>query len=183
MLNYKDKQKAINSVKTDEILKAVEVANDALYPSYGDSWRNEIDTGPTDPEPGEPVFGTDETGQTFFEFVRSLQINPQQLAHGIHQEPTGWSYPSQEHHDPAEHQQYDPGGGKLYNPLDGGDVVPWDQRPTNDLTISHNYREGPTRTLTDIINIRANELFNSGKKKEAAELLKIGVEAYNLEKA
>ena len=50
------------------------------------------------------------------------------VAHGIHQEPTGWSYPSQEHHDPGEHKQYDPSNAPLYN--DGsGNVVPWDQRP------------------------------------------------------
>ena len=54
------------------------------------------------------------------------------LAHGTHQEPDGWSMPSGTH-DPSEHKQYDPGGGPLFNPLDGGDVVPWDQRP---ITIS-----------------------------------------------
>ena len=55
----------------------LKIANDALYPSYGDSWRDEIDPGPIDPEPGDPVFGVDETGQTFFEFVKQLQINPE----------------------------------------------------------------------------------------------------------
>ena len=58
----------------------LKIANDALYPSYGDAWKNEIDTGPVDPEPGEPVFGVEDDGQMFFDFVKQLQINPQQLA-------------------------------------------------------------------------------------------------------
>ena len=37
----------------------------------------ELDTGPSDPEPGEPVFGVEDGGQMFFDFVKQLQINPE----------------------------------------------------------------------------------------------------------
>ena len=52
--------------------REMQIAEDA----YNEQWRDQVDWGPQDPEPGEPVFGTDETGQTFFEFVKNLQINP-----------------------------------------------------------------------------------------------------------
>ena len=47
--------------------------------AYNEQWRDQVDWGPQDPEPGEPVFGTEEGGQTFFEFVKSLQISPQDV--------------------------------------------------------------------------------------------------------
>ena len=58
------------------------------------------------------------------------------ISHGTHQEPDGWSMPSGTH-DPAEHKQYDPGGGPLFNPLDGGDVVPWDERPKEIASVDY----------------------------------------------
>tara|TARA_R100000458_G_scaffold37912_1_gene35392 strand:+ start:105 stop:614 length:510 start_codon:yes stop_codon:yes gene_type:complete len=86
---------------------------------------------------------------------------PFQSAHGIHQEPTGWSYPSPKHHDPEDHRQHDPGGGELYNPLDGGDVEPWDEDTHGPLTaneemmISNRINE-PLYKVTD-----ADKRFNS----------------------
>ena len=60
---------------------SMKIANDALYPSYGDSWRNEIDIGPSDPEPGDVLFNEQELSpgvfQGGFEFVKDLQINPE----------------------------------------------------------------------------------------------------------
>lgn len=54
------------------------------------------------------------------------------ISHGKHKQPDGWSMPS-DTHDPEDHKQYDPGGEPLFNPLDGGEVLPWDQKP---ITIS-----------------------------------------------
>ena len=56
--------------------REMQIAEDA----YNEQWRDQVDWGPQDPEPGEPVFGTEEDGQTFFEFVKSLQINPELIA-------------------------------------------------------------------------------------------------------
>jgi len=127
-ITVKDLTTAMQIGRDEQRKNNQQIANDALYPSYGDSWKNEIDTGPTDPEPGEPVFGTEEGGQTFFEFVKSLQIDPKQLAHLIHKIPDGFSMPSQQHHDPKEHESFNPSGERMYD--DGsGNVVPWDQRP------------------------------------------------------
>ena len=53
----------------------MQIAEDA----YNEQWRDQVDWGPQDPEPGEPVFGTEEGGQGFFEFVKSLQISPKDV--------------------------------------------------------------------------------------------------------
>jgi len=53
----------------------MQIAEDA----YNEQWRDQVDWGPQDPEPGEPVFGTEEGGQGFFEFVKSLQISPKDI--------------------------------------------------------------------------------------------------------
>ena len=48
------------------------IAGDFEGAAYRDDWRDQIYE-PEDPKPGDPVFGTDEDGQGFFEFVRKLQ--------------------------------------------------------------------------------------------------------------
>ena len=52
------------------------LANEAQYPSSPDrkDWMNEIYI-PENPKPGEAVFGVDEKGQTYFEFLKALRIN------------------------------------------------------------------------------------------------------------
>ena len=67
--------------------RSLQIANDALYPSYGESWRDEIDVGPQDPEPGDLLFNEEElspgVNQLGFEWlVKQLQINPE-IAGGI----------------------------------------------------------------------------------------------------
>jgi|8_EtaG_2_1085327.scaffolds.fasta_scaffold107157_2 hypothetical protein len=146
----------------------MQIAEDA----YNEQWRDQVDWGPQDPEPGEPVFGTEEGGQGFFEFVKSLQISPKdiqmalemwpnlkplginvpkdpkdptghdnpysenptpghplwQISHGKHQEPTGWSQPTGTHPG-SEHKMPGNSGEYYYNPMDGSDIMPWEQRP------------------------------------------------------
>ena len=106
------------------------------------------------------------------------------ISHKKHYIPDGWSAPSQGHHDPAEHKQYDPGGGELYNPLDGGPVEKWG--PQHEELISHNYRPGPTGgSIYNELMIRANQLMNSPNqvdRQRGLEILKISPEVYQLEK-
>jgi hypothetical protein len=68
----------VEAMKIGEEKKEQEImlAEDA----YNEQWRDQIDYGPTDPEPGEAVYGTEEGGQTFFDFVKSLQISPELIA-------------------------------------------------------------------------------------------------------
>ena len=105
------------------------------------------------------------------------------ISHKKHYRPDGWSAPSPEHHDSGEHKQYDPGGGELYNPLDGGDLEPWG--PRHEELISHNYRPGPTSgSIYNELMIRANQLMNSSNpeyQQRGLELLKISPQLYKLE--
>ena len=68
-------------------------------------------------------------------FLHRVQAEPLTIAHGTHRPDTGWAqfgHPGPEDKG-SPHKQYNPSGEPLFNPLDGGDVVPWDQRP---ITIS-----------------------------------------------
>lgn len=60
------------------------------------------------------------------------------LAHLTHELPTGWSMPPGTH-DPREHKQYDPSGTPIYDPMDGGENIPWDMRPLPELISQVNY--------------------------------------------
>ena len=109
-------------LKDESLLKTIE----RLKISMADPLPHPAEDTPQRPDPTKP-------GQSPWLPGKSpAPSRDDKLAHGTHQEPDGWSMPSGTH-DPAEHKQYDPGGGPLFNPLDGGDVVPWDQRP---ITIS-----------------------------------------------
>ena len=109
-------------LKDESLLKTIE----RLKISMADPLPHPAEDTPQRPDPTKP-------GQSPWLPGKSpAPSRDDKLAHGTHQEPDGWSMPSGTH-DPAEHKQYDPGGDPLFNPLDGGDVVPWDQRP---ITIS-----------------------------------------------
>ena len=109
-------------LKDESLLKTIE----RLKISMADPLPHPAEDTPQRPDPTKP-------GQSPWLPGKSpAPSRDDKLAHGTHQEPDGWSMPSGTH-DPSEHKQYDPGGGPLFNPLDGGDVVPWDQRP---ITIS-----------------------------------------------
>jgi hypothetical protein len=65
--------------------RSLQIANDALYGSFGDEWRKEIDPGPIDPEPGDILFNEEElspgVNQLGFEWlVRQLMINNPEIA-------------------------------------------------------------------------------------------------------
>ena len=71
-------------------------------------------------------------------FLQRVQAEPLTIAHGTHRPDTGWAqfgHPGPEDKG-SPHKQYNPSGEPLFNPIDGGDIVPWDLRPTNDLQIS-----------------------------------------------
>ena len=109
-------------LKDESLLKTIE----RLKISMADPLPHPAEDTPQRPDPTKP-------GQSPWLPGKSpAPSRDDKLAHGTHQEPDGWSMPSGTH-DPSEHKQYDPGGDPLFNPLDGGDVVPWDQRP---ITIS-----------------------------------------------
>ena len=82
----------------DELIEnlKIKIANEALYPSSADKseWMKEIDVGPQNPERGEPVFGEEEDGQLFFDFVKQLMINNPELAQNLQVGPgkpsSGW---------------------------------------------------------------------------------------------
>ena len=113
-------------LKDESLLKTIE----RLKISMADPLPHPAEDTPQRPDPTKP-------GQSPWLPGKSpAPSRDDKLAHGTHQEPDGWSMPSGTH-DPAEHKQYDPGGGPLFNPLDGGDVVPWDERPKEIASVDY----------------------------------------------
>ena len=91
------------------------------------------------------------------------------IAHGKHRPDTGWAqfgHPGPED-EGSPHKQFDPGGDPLYNPLDGGDIVPWDQRPLTISSMRDSYRrEQIGETPRDIEVPKLIEKYGPGKNGE-----------------
>ena len=111
-------------------------------------------------------------------FLHRVQAEPLTIAHGTHRPDTGWAqfgHPGPEDKG-SPHKQYNPSGEPLFNPLDGGDIVPWDQRPTNDLQANvwghetpsdtFNRQNYPGRNAPDSLRIDHMRKYHDMKKKE-----------------
>ena len=111
-------------------------------------------------------------------FLHRVQAEPLTIAHGTHRPDTGWAqfgHPGPEDKG-SPHKQYNPSGEPLFNPLDGGDIVPWDQRPTNDLQAkvwghetpsdTFNRQNYPGRNAPDSLRIDHMRKYHDMKKKE-----------------
>ena len=168
----------------------LQLASDALYPSYGDSWKNEID-GYKDPKSGDVLFNEKELPggdkQLGFEFlVKQLLIKRNKKLAGVllpGETPAGGKgglgsmNRDQLERWIKENGITGPGADKIRNK--------WKNLGPN-LPLAHNMKPGPASGIADQIMIQQQKLYNSGKpgdKKKALELLKIHADMINLPKA